>query len=502
MAFDDRMTAALHGSEGVKEKPLNLVVPSKGNMAIEGVHVANYKFREAAQNALQSAYKNNGMGGLNNPMSGIGSELDKMAYAFFSPTRIFSRSQLETIYVESWACGKFINIPVDDMMIRWRVFESVNEEQAKNMAKAEKKYKVKTKLKKAMKAARLFGTGMLVIVTREAPLTEPLNLDRIRKDDLIQLLCFNRFDASVSMTDRDIYSETYGKPLFYRFTPEGGTMFDVHESRVIRFDGIAPLNESGFTGYEKDWGVSSVVPVLISIFQDATIASNMSHLSGETSLSVLKLQGLREALVGRMQDQDTIPPDQLLSKLNMLKSNYRTLAIDVEDEFERKAVTWGGIHQVIDQFARRLAAAADIPATRFWGQSPVGMNATGDSDAANYSIMVSANQIDMLTDPLLLIDNLIVRSMGMGSEPMEYEFLPLVDVSEKDQAEVAKLKAEAGKIGVETGAIDEDEARSALDGDSVFGELPEGQAPGRVEPGVDPNNLTGSPTGPGTGQGE
>ena len=39
---------------------------------------------------------------------------------FFAPTRIYSRYPFEILRVESWAAGKAINIPVDDMFLRWR----------------------------------------------------------------------------------------------------------------------------------------------------------------------------------------------------------------------------------------------------------------------------------------------------------------------------------------------------------------------------------------------
>ncbi len=59
-------------------------------------------------------------GGYRNPLSGAGGHTDKSDSGFFQPTYLQSRQQLETIYVESWACRKFIDILIDDMTIRWR----------------------------------------------------------------------------------------------------------------------------------------------------------------------------------------------------------------------------------------------------------------------------------------------------------------------------------------------------------------------------------------------
>ena len=57
----------------------------------------------------------------------------------------------------------------------------------------------------------------------------------------------------------------------------------VHRSRVLRFDGIPPTTKSGFTIYDQDFGVSILVPIIISILEDQTLASAIAHMSQEAS---------------------------------------------------------------------------------------------------------------------------------------------------------------------------------------------------------------------------
>ena len=56
-------------------------------------------------------------------------------------------------------------------------------------------------------------------------------------------------------------------------------------------------------------------------------------------------------------------------------------------------------------------------------------------------------------------------------EPLEYEWVSLIDYSEKSLVEISKMKAEvvAGAVGI--GVITEDETREMLSGDEFFGEL-------------------------------
>ena len=59
-------------------------------------------------------------GGVYNSTTGLGTPLDKSEATFFNPTRFYWRTPLEILYVQSSVAKKFINIPVDDMFIRWR----------------------------------------------------------------------------------------------------------------------------------------------------------------------------------------------------------------------------------------------------------------------------------------------------------------------------------------------------------------------------------------------
>ena len=40
---------------------------------------------------------------------------------------IFHANCLETVYIESWAARKFVNIPVSDSAVRWRSFDNEEE---------------------------------------------------------------------------------------------------------------------------------------------------------------------------------------------------------------------------------------------------------------------------------------------------------------------------------------------------------------------------------------
>lgn len=427
-------------------------------------------------------------GGLMNPVTGLGTGLDKTEASFYYPTRFYYKSALQILCVQSWAAANFIDYPIDDMFIRWRNFESDDTNTVEAMVEAELKHDVRDALRRAMKAGRQYGTGLLVMMTNEAPLEIPLNIDQIRPGDLANLLVVDRYDCSVHQRDDDLFSPNYGKPIMYDIHPEyGGQRVRVHASRTLRFEGIVAPSDSGLTYYHKDWGVSRLTPVIKAITQDQALASAIAHLSQEASIPVLAVSNLRATLAGRGGNKEATA-EQIGGDVNRLKSNHRLMMLDKEDEeFSRIAVQFGGLAHIMDRFNQRVAAAGRIPQTRWMGQPPVGMNATGDSDNRNYIMMVEAMRDEQLMSVLKTLDMVLAKDAGIKEAP-EYKFQSLMEMSEKEIADVSKTKVEAASAAIASVIIDEDEAREALNGDPFFGELT-GDAPEVEDPEPDLDDM-------------
>ena len=412
-------------------------------------------------------------GGLINPGSGMGGISDKTGNVSFIPTRINNCQPLETIYAESWAARKTIEIPVSDMLIRWRTLQHPDPQLVETFEEAEKRHRIRSWLRRAAIAGRLYGTALLLIITSEAPLDEPLDVDRLRPGDLRSLILKDRFHVSVEEKDHDIFSPHYDQPLIYRAEIDHASKakLDIHHSRVLRFDGMAPPDSHGWSAYDQDWGLSELIGVMTSIFQDASLAAGGSHMVSEFSIPVVKMKNYHQAIAAEAHVDPEIPTAaQIAENVNMAKSIYRTMFIDQEDDVDRLAVNVSGLANLMDRYARRVAAAADIPATRFWGQSPVGMNATGASDMANYAIRVAELQRDVLDDPLGVLDMILARTSGLA-EPPTYKWIPLIDLSETDQAQILSTRTDALIKAMREGLIDAQAAHEVIAGDPAFAEI-------------------------------
>lgn len=417
------------------------------------------------------------IGGIVNEFTGLGGGLDRNVASYFRPT-IMTRDMVDRFVTESWFLRDLVNIPVDDMFVLWREFEGDGAEQ---MREAETQYRVKTQLSQAIKAGRKYGTGLLLMITAGDDLDVELDADRVRPGDLRNLLVANRFDVAQVVYDTDIESPTFARPLLYRVYVHDYMQVEIHASRVLRFDGVP--NDMRTSIYDRDWGLSVLIPALQASTQDAATAAALGHLVQETSTTTLKIAGLKDQVAdfGLEDSGDSRPSiKEMITSFNRMKSVFGTNVIDADDEMQRIDVRWGQLASILDHVYKRMAAISGIPATRLMGQSPVGMNATGESDMVNWAMTVRAMQHSILPEPLQTLDTVLMRNAGIRGDPAEYNFTPLTETSDETRADTMGKIASALSTLTHAFIIDEDEAREVLSESGYFGDI-DGPAPPQMD---------------------
>jgi hypothetical protein len=182
--------------------------------------------------------------------------------------------------------------------------------------------------------------------------------------------------------------------------------------------------------------------------------SGFAALIDEAKLDILKIPDLMVLTATQEGTQQVL---NRLSAANIGKSSWRALMLDAEEEWQQKQITWAGIPEIISAYLNVVAGAADIPVTRLLGQSPKGLQSTGDGEERDYHSMIRARQNELLGPALDRIDELLIRS-ALGSVPTDiyYEFAPLRDMDEKDAATIEGQFATALKARSDTGMFQED----------------------------------------------
>lgn len=172
-----------------------------------------------------------------------------------------------------------------------------------------------------------------------------------------------------------------------------------------------------------------------------------------------------------------------------------TLLDKNSEEMQQIAVPLGGLSELQAQAQEHMAAPSHVPLVKLTGITPSGLNASSEGEITVFHEFVGSEQENHVEPGLdLMFDIIQLNEFGSIDEDLDYEFVPLVESTTKEVAEVRKSNTEMIGGLIDKGVIDPDEGREALrmDPDSGFTHL-EGPAP---EPATDPNIIdpeTGKP---------
>jgi hypothetical protein len=135
---------------------------------------------------------------------------------------------------------------------------------------------------------------------------------------------------------------------------------------------------------------------------------------------------------------------ETLKNENRLRTSYGLQLMSSEDFLETHSYSFAGLSDVYESFMMDMAGAAEIPATKLFGRSPQGLNATGEADLRNYYDMIAQMQERHLRPALeKLLPVLAISSWGYAPEDMEIVFEPVMTTSPAERAElVQKLSSD------------------------------------------------------------
>ncbi|WP_303229446.1 DUF1073 domain-containing protein [uncultured Dialister sp.] len=353
---------------------------------------------------------------------------------------------LNALYREHWIIRRIIDIIPSDMVKNWITLTTeVSPNLLKKMDLELRKTQLIQKIKTGLQWGRLFGgaLGVMIVAGQGNDLSKPLNLQMIVPGDFCGLLVFDRWnsiDTSVETVD-DIRDPEFGLPKYYTVTDNNtGECAKVHYSRVLRFTGDdLPYWESQA---EQQWGASVIESVFDELKKRDNVSWNIAQLTFMASLRVLKMGDMGEML-SAADEQTKEELYRTIQAQNWLMSNMGMQVIDASDDFQTHQYTFGGIADVYKQFMIDIAGAANIPATKLFGRSPEGMNATGESDLTNYYDMVAQEQEAKLR-PILnkLLPVICMSTFGAVPDDLDFEFDPVSEPSDKDRSDLAKSEAE------------------------------------------------------------
>ncbi|PSS59867.1 hypothetical protein C6558_36200 [Ensifer sp. NM-2] len=378
---------------------------------------------------------------LTNMVANLGTSRDKASATFYSMPML-SDEELLNAYRGAWLPRKIVDIPAFDSVRAWRDWQATKP-QIEAIEAEEKRLNVKGKILEAKIKARLWGGAALVIGTGEQDLTTPLDAERIGKGGLKYLTVMSRRQLTAGEVERDPASEWYGKPKIYQVSSTGGRQVEIHPSRLVIFNGNPAPDDEIVTSAYPGWGDSVLLSMVEAIKQADGTAANIASLVFEAKVNVIRIPDFMQNVGDERYRAKILERYTLAATAKGINGD---LLLDKEEEFEQKTASFATLPDVLMSFMQLVSGAADIPATRLLGQSPAGMNATGESDLRNYYDRLQAMQSVEMTPVMARLDECIIRSaLGSRDPDIYYEWAPLWGMSEKEKADVFKTKADAAR---------------------------------------------------------
>ena len=148
---------------------------------------------------------------------------------------------------------------------------------------------------------------------------------------------------------------------------------------------------------------------------------------------------------------------------NRFRTSFGVQLLSKDDSWENHAFSFTGLGEIYEQFMMDMAGAAEIPATRLFGRSPQGMNATGESDLRNYYDMIASLQERQLRPALeKLLPVMAVSCWGYIPEDLEFVFEPASTASPLERAELAEKLTSPVIAAFSAGLLTREEALEEL----------------------------------------
>lgn len=398
--------------------------------------------------------------GLRNFASGLGvAGQDKQASSHWTLSPI-DQQQIDAAYRGTWLGRKIHDIPAKDMTREWRSWQA-SDNQIEAIEKEERRLKLHARVRKALILSRLYGGSAIIMGLPGRP-DEPAP-ERVTRGQLRYVHVMHRYQLTLGDQVRDPESDLFGGPAYFQPNyADGTTPVNLHPSRVIPFIGQElPDGATGGSAYSWFWGDPLLQSVQEAIKAHDTTTGAVASLLHEAKLDVVSIPGLMDHLTSAEYEGKLI---ERFAIANLLKSLTNALILDGGDGKEGSGEVWNtrqlnlqGMPEVMQTMFQLVAGAADIPATRLIGQSPKGMNATGESDTRNYYDFLSSLQETELRPILTPLDDYMQASATGTVDPaVFYEWNPLWQLTPKEKAERDKLVAETATLYGNMGAVPDD----------------------------------------------
>lgn len=276
---------------------------------------------------------------------------------------------------------------------------------------------------------QLYGGGVIIANT-EQDYTLPLDLKQL-KGKKLKFLSSDRWQCRAN----GVSPELSDKFVLCDYLSEGTAGIDIDRSRVGIFTGVkAPYQLRSML---QGWGLSIFEAIIPPLTQYLKAMGVTLELLDEAKIDVVKIMNLASTLLSPNGETQIRKRLQLVTDNKNYKSS---IAMDSEDDYQQKQISFSGLPEMIVQIQYLVCAALKRPYSKIFGKGSSGFS-SGEDDLENYNTIVDSEIRRPATNLIKWVVNLrCCQLFGRELPDFRPKWKPLRVMTEKEQAEVNSRK--------------------------------------------------------------
>lgn len=413
--------------------------------------------RQAAR-AEKSALKGKGFGDSFQNFAakvgvGTGNISDFGSYGFNPITRI--PTLLEWMHRGSWICGLAVDIiPDDSTKGGVELLGGVKSDEAQKIEEAITALDIWGQANECMKWGRLYGGAIGVFMVKGQNYATPLNVDTIGKGQFKGILPLDRWMVDPSLND--LVTEegpNIGKPKFYTVNDAAPGLRGqkIHHSRVLRVEGIKVPFRQRLN--ENLWSISVLERLYdrLQAFDSATAGG--AQLIYKSYIRTYSIDGLRDIIAAGGEQLNGLV--KWVETMRMFQGIEGITLLDGKDKMEAATQSnFAGLSDALIHLGQQISGALQIPLVRLFGQSPAGLNSSGESDLKTYYDGIHQQQNLHLLLPMSRVYRMTALSEGIKPpQGFGIKFRSLWQPKETEKSTMATDDTNRVQSAVESGLV-------------------------------------------------
>lgn len=413
-----------------------------------------------------------------NALNGLGGNNDPIVNARLVQEARLTQVELDAFYRFDWVARKGIDVIPQDALRQGFDIEGLVDEPdiLEGTKKRMRLFDAHKKILRAMTMARLYGGAVIFVGVDDGSgkPEEPLLIENVQSVKFLTVV--DRWQLVVNEYYNDILTPDYGQPMTYRVIPRnnfgtgGGSIKTndgnpvVHESRLVRFDSLMTPELGKITNDSWD---DPLLTGLIGVVKHFQVASQSGAIMFQDFVTkVFKVKGLIELIASDEEGTN----EALQARLRVLQQSvgiHNVMAIDLEEEYEKKQHPITGFDKLLSMYMDIVAGAFDIPRSRFFSQQLGKLAGASESTKEYYDKVARIQKFD-LTNPVERLVKVFVSEQNGDFDNTSIKWRPLWQDDNETKATIRKTQAEADEKYFNMGVLHPEEIRQSRFGGEEF----------------------------------